>query len=41
MALRVLISVVSYGIKDEHYGNVDIKLMLQTEVEKDGFDRVV
>ena len=25
--------VVSYGIKDKHYGNLDIKLMLQSEYE--------
>ena len=28
------VQVVSYGIKDKHCGNVNIKLTLQSEVEK-------
>ena len=33
LAEHVFIKVVSYGIKDKHCGNVDIKLKLNSEVD--------
>ena len=35
------VQVVSYGIKDKHCGNVNIKLTLQSEVEKTSYGSAV